>query len=57
MVLSSDGTLRGSVHTPGTLTPRYISDEYLVGVVVDAVEGPMVRRYALISPPGEPDQP
>ena len=57
VVLSSDGTLRGSVHTPGTLTPRYISDEYLVGVVVDAVEGPMVRRYALISPPGEPDQP
>lgn len=50
LVFAPDGVLRGSVHTPGTLQPRYVTDEYLIGFITDEFDVPYVRRYTLHSP-------
>lgn len=47
LVFSPDGELRGTVHTPPDLEIRAVTDEYLVGVVLDDLDVPYVRRYPL----------
>lgn len=50
LVFASDGSLRGSVHTPETFALRYITDEYIVGFVMDEFDVPYIRRYSLSAP-------
>lgn len=47
LVFSLEGELRGTVHTPPDLDVRAVTDEYLVGFVLDDLDVPYVRRYPL----------
>lgn len=52
LVFSSTGELRGSVHTPAGLRLFVIRPTHLIGVVIDDLDVPYVRRYPLLIPDG-----
>jgi hypothetical protein len=51
LVFTPDGELRGVVHTPPDLQLFAIRNDFIVGVVLDELDVPYVRRYALLPGP------
>jgi hypothetical protein len=52
LVLTREGDLLGTVHTPADFQVHHVGRDYLVGVATDELDVPYVRRYPLIPPDG-----